>query len=93
MSLLRGDQEDLALRFGGRDAAKGAHRFDTAQWNQGVLDVPLLQGAVCTLECILHDHMTIGTHSIFIGRVVATRPGHGEPLINLQGALRTLPHD
>ncbi|WP_245312982.1 flavin reductase family protein [Bradyrhizobium macuxiense] len=91
VSLLRGDQEDLALRFGGRDAAKGSHRFDTAQWDQGVLDVPLLQGAVCTLECSLYDHKTIGTHSIFIGRVIATRPGHGAPLINLQGALRTLP--
>ncbi|OKO81918.1 flavin reductase [Bradyrhizobium sp. NAS96.2] len=93
VSLLRGDQEDLALRFGGLDAAKGVHRFDTAQWNQGVLDVPLLQGAVCTLECILYDHKTISTHSIFIGRVVATGPGHGEPLINLQGALRTLSRD
>ncbi|MFB9263081.1 flavin reductase family protein [Bradyrhizobium erythrophlei] len=92
VSLLRSDQEHLALRFGGRDGAKGVHRFDTDSWTQGALDVPLLQGAVCTLECVLHDHKVIGTHTIFVGRIVATRAGHGDPLINFRGALRPLPH-
>nr|WP_249784602.1 flavin reductase [Bradyrhizobium sp. IC3195] len=30
VSLLRSDQEDLALHFGGREGPKGVHRFDTA---------------------------------------------------------------
>ncbi|MGY3473730.1 flavin reductase family protein [Bradyrhizobium ottawaense] len=90
VSLLRSDQEDLALRFGGREGAKGAHRFDTAPWNQGVLDVPLLPNAFCALECVLYDHKVLGTHTIFIGRIIAVREGHGNPLINFRGALRTL---
>ncbi|MGY4407956.1 flavin reductase (DIM6/NTAB) family NADH-FMN oxidoreductase RutF [Bradyrhizobium sp. USDA 3315] len=90
VSLLSTDQEDLALRFGGQGGAKGIHRFDTAPWKQGALDVPLLRNAFCALECVLYDHKVIGTHSIFIGRVIATRVGHGNPLINFRGALRTL---
>lgn len=90
VSLLRSDQEDLALRFGGQEGAKGVHRFDTASWNQGVLDVPLLPNAFCALECVLYDHKVIGTHTIFIGRIIATRTGHGSPLINFRGALRAL---
>ncbi|WGR97805.1 MULTISPECIES: flavin reductase family protein [unclassified Bradyrhizobium] len=93
VSFLCSDQEDLALRFGGRDGAKGVHRFVSAQWNQGILDVPLLQSAMFTLECILHDHKRIGTHTIFVGRIVATRPGQGDPLINFRGTLRTIPED
>ncbi|MGY4319636.1 flavin reductase family protein [Bradyrhizobium sp. JR3.5] len=93
ISLLRGDQKDLALSFGGQEAAKGVHRFNTAPWDQGVLDVPLLANAFCALECVLYDHKMIGTHTIFIGRIVAARAGHGNPLINFQGALRPLPPD
>ncbi len=36
--------------------------FDTAPWDQGVLDVPVLQSAVCVLECVLHHHQLVGTH-------------------------------
>ncbi|WGR73206.1 MULTISPECIES: flavin reductase [unclassified Bradyrhizobium] len=59
VSVLRSDQEDLALRFGGREGAKGVHRFDTAPWNQGVLNVPLLPDAFCALECVLYDHKVL----------------------------------
>ncbi|UPK05873.1 flavin reductase family protein [Bradyrhizobium sp. 170] len=90
VSLLGGNQQDLALRFAGRHGANGVHRFDTAPWDQGVLDVPVLQSAVCVLECVLHHHQIIGTHGIFIGRVVATRAAQGNPLISFRGELRTL---
>ncbi|MFG3594323.1 flavin reductase family protein [Bradyrhizobium sp. RDI18] len=52
VSLLGGNQQDLALRFAGRHGANAVHRFDTAPWDQGVLDVPVLQSAVCVLECV-----------------------------------------
>ncbi|MCP3460659.1 flavin reductase family protein [Bradyrhizobium sp. CCGUVB23] len=93
VSLLAIDHQDIALRFAGRDGSKGLQRFDTAPWDQGILDVPLLQGAICALECVLHHYQVIGTHGIFIGRTVAVRPGEGNPLINCRGELRTLPHD
>lgn len=91
VSLLGGSQQDLALRFAGRDGAKGVHRFETAAWDEGVLDVPVLRAAIGTLECVLHHHQVVGTHGLFIGRIVATRAGEGDPLVNFQGELRILP--
>ncbi|WP_283807567.1 flavin reductase [Bradyrhizobium retamae] len=70
------------MRFAGRHGANAVHRFDTAPWDQGVLDVPVLQSAVCVLESVLHHHQLVGTHGIFIGRIVATRSAQGNPLIN-----------
>ncbi|MGV7215795.1 flavin reductase family protein [Bradyrhizobium sp. UFLA05-112] len=93
VSLLAIDHQEIALRFAGRDGSQGLQRFDTATWDQGILDVPLLQGAICALECLLHHYQVIGTHGLFIGRTVAVRPGDGNPLINCRGKLRTLPHD
>ena len=89
VSLLGSGQEDLALRFAG--GVKGVERFATARWKQGVLDVPLLEPAIGALECVLHHHQVVGTHGLFIGRIVATRGGNGDPLVNFQGALRALP--
>jgi flavin reductase (DIM6/NTAB) family NADH-FMN oxidoreductase RutF len=91
VSLLGSEQQDLALRFSGHDGAKGIERFETASWDQGLLGVPLLQTAIGALECVLHHHQMVGTHGLFIGRIVATRHGEGDPLVNFQGALRTLP--
>jgi flavin reductase (DIM6/NTAB) family NADH-FMN oxidoreductase RutF len=50
VSLLHRDQRDLASRFAGQDGAKGAQRFDTADWNQGVTDVPILVSAHFTAQ-------------------------------------------
>ena len=91
VSLLASEQQDLALRFAGRDGAKGSERFATASWDRGILGVPLLRTAIGALECVLHHHQTVGTHGLFIGRIVATRRGEGEPLVSYQGALRALP--
>ena len=91
VSLLGSGQQDVALRFAGRGGVKGAQRFATAPWDQGLLDVPVLRDAIGVLECELYQHQAVGTHGIFIGRIVATRGGDGDPLVNFQGALRTFP--
>jgi flavin reductase (DIM6/NTAB) family NADH-FMN oxidoreductase RutF len=91
VSLLGDGDQDLALRFAGRDGIKGVKRFETMAWEQGILDVPLLRSAIGTLECVLHHHHAVGTHGLFVGRIVATSGGKGDPLVNYQGALHTLP--
>lgn len=91
VSLLGSGQQDLAMRFAGRDGVKGAQRFVTAPWDQGQLDVPVLRDAIGAVECELYQHQAVGTHGIFIGRIVAARAGDGGPLVNFQGTLRTLP--
>ena len=90
VSLLGSDQQDLALRFAGRDGAKGAKRFQEAPWEQGTLGVPILPTAITSLQCVLHHHQVVGTHGLFVGRIVATRGGEGSPLVNFQGELQTL---
>lgn len=92
INLLGNGQQDLALRFAGRDGVKGTQRFATASWDQGLLEVPVLRDAIGVVECELHQHQAVGTHGIFVGRIVATRGGDGGPLVNFQGALRTLQH-
>jgi flavin reductase len=90
VSLLGIAQQDLALRFAGRGGVKGAGRFETEAWDQGMLHVPVLRTSICALECVLHRHQVIGTHGLFIGRIVATREGKGAPLVNFDGELRSL---
>ncbi|WP_338025267.1 flavin reductase family protein [Bradyrhizobium yuanmingense] len=90
VSLLASDQQDVALRFAGRVGAKGVHRFEEAPWDEGLLGIPVLSSAICVLECVLHHHQMVGTHGIFVGRIVAARTRQGQPLVNFRGALRTL---
>jgi flavin reductase (DIM6/NTAB) family NADH-FMN oxidoreductase RutF len=90
VSLLGVAQQDLALLFAGQGGVKGVDRFETEAWDQGVLDVPVLRTSICALECVLHQHQVVGTHGLFIGRIVATRDGNGAPLVNFHGEMRSL---
>ena len=43
-------------------------------------------------DCVLQQYQTVGSHSLLIGRIVATQQlCDGNPVINFQGELRTLP--
>ncbi|WP_246756509.1 flavin reductase [Bradyrhizobium diazoefficiens] len=50
-----------------------------------------LKAAIGALECVLYQHLMVGTHGLFIGRIVATRGAKGAPLVNDQGELRSFP--
>jgi flavin reductase (DIM6/NTAB) family NADH-FMN oxidoreductase RutF len=92
ISLLRTGQEALARHFAGLDGVGGADRFRNAPWSKGVTGAPLLDTAICTTDCVLEQHQIVGSHGLFIGRIVATRQlGAGNPVINFQGELRTWP--
>jgi flavin reductase (DIM6/NTAB) family NADH-FMN oxidoreductase RutF len=57
-----------------------------------VTGAPLLGTAICAIDCVLQQHQIVGSHGIFIGRIVATRQFcAGSPVINFQGELRALP--
>jgi len=92
ISLLRTGQEALARHFAGLDGVSGADRFRNAPWSKGVTGAPLLATAICAIDCVLQQHQIVGSHGLFIGRIVATRQlGAGNPVINFQGELRSLP--
>jgi flavin reductase len=91
ISLLRTGQEALVRHFAGLDGVGGADRFRNAPWSEGVTGAPLLDTAICAIDCVVQQHQIVGSHGIFIGRIVATRQqGDGSPVINFQGGLRAL---
>jgi flavin reductase (DIM6/NTAB) family NADH-FMN oxidoreductase RutF len=91
VSLLAEGQEALARRFAGQGGVGGAERFEGAPWHRGLTGAPLLQTAICTIDCVVHQHQVVGSHGLFIGRIVATQSRTGGPVVNFQGELHTLP--
>jgi flavin reductase (DIM6/NTAB) family NADH-FMN oxidoreductase RutF len=88
----RTEQEAPARLFAGLDGVGGADRFRNTPWREGVTGAPLLNTAICAIDCVLQQHHLVGSHGIFIGRMVATRQlCASSPVINFQGELRTLP--
>jgi flavin reductase len=92
ISLLRTGQEALARLFAGLDGVGGADRFRNVPWTEAVTGAPLLDTAIGAIDCVLEQHQIVGSHGIFIGRIVATRQlCAGNPVIIFQGELRSLP--
>ncbi|HTW16657.1 MAG TPA: flavin reductase [Nocardioides sp.] len=76
-----------------RQSAHLAHRFASAQEDKfagvatspGASAAPTLDGALAHIECQVIEQITGGTHTIFIGRVVAATARDGEPLTYFRG--------
>lgn len=91
INVLRDDQQQLAERFArahSRDTWAGvAHRPAPAT------GAALIDGALATLECELHDVADGGDHTIAIGRVLAVEhpAEHVQPLLFYRGAFAAPP--
>jgi flavin reductase (DIM6/NTAB) family NADH-FMN oxidoreductase RutF len=77
VSILSSDQADISSRF----AARSDDKFAGLDTDRGSLGVPLIRGALTTLECTVREQLAGGDHSIFIGEVVDARTGDGAPLL------------
>ncbi|NPU11336.1 flavin reductase family protein [Bradyrhizobium sp. 83002] len=69
-NLLAADQIDVAERFAGKGGLRGAERFAGAEWRKHVTGVPLLVGALATLDCEVEEMIERHSHAIVIGKVV-----------------------
>lgn len=65
INVLASDQEQLCRRI----ATGGAHKFDGVGWRPAPLGSPILDGAVCWVECTFEDVREAGDHFIVLGRV------------------------
>jgi flavin reductase (DIM6/NTAB) family NADH-FMN oxidoreductase RutF len=65
--------EHLAERFAGQHGVHGPARFRDDEWMELATGAPVLRAAAVAFDCMLHDALDGGTHSILIGHVVATR--------------------
>jgi len=86
VSILGLDQQDLSGRF----ASKTDDKFSGVAYRLGSLGVPLLDNAICTLECTLHSQLDGGDHSIFVGEVEQAETADGPPLVYFRSGYRQL---
>ena len=86
LHLLADDQEPLAWQF----ARKGPEKFDGVDVTRGLVGAPILAGAACTIECVMHAQYDGGDHVILVGRVVAATVTERRPLVMHRGQMHTL---
>lgn len=86
VSILGAEQADLSARF----ASRAEEKFSGVRTERGVLDLPLIEGALTTLECELRDQLPGGDHSIFVGEVVEVRTRDGVPLLYFRSGYREM---
>ena len=90
INILREEQRHLSERF----ARKGMDRFNGLRWEKGQSGVPLLPGALASMEIEGEQRVTSGDHDIFVGRMVRMSIEEGNPQIHFLGRYRGLsePH-
>jgi len=80
VNILAEEQQELSDRFAwGPDT----ERFDAGRWGVAETGAPILEDAIAWLDCRIHSQHRAGSHSLYVGEVVASgtpRPG-GRPLI------------
>jgi flavin reductase (DIM6/NTAB) family NADH-FMN oxidoreductase RutF len=83
VNILSEDQRSLSDCFAGAQVEPGREAFCGAPWHPGDTGVPILDGAIATLECSVVESFAAGDHELFIGRVevVANETHHPMPLL------------
>ena len=87
VSMLAQEQSEISNRFASK---KVEDRFDGVSWSRGELGMPLLDGAICAIECRVHNQLPGGDHSIFVGEVVSVRTHEAKPLLYYRSGYREL---
>lgn len=77
VNLLAGDQRKLAERFASR---LRENQFEGVAFTTGLTGAPVLKDAVAHFDCEVAEEHHAGSHSIFIGRVLACDSRSGSPL-------------
>ena len=81
INVLAAGQQSAAETFSGSDAHGDAYAFHDEDWTTAVTKSPVLQGAVANFDCKIEAVIPAATHSIFVGRILATRAYPGTPLL------------
>ena len=83
VNILSEDQRALSDCFAGAAVEPGREAFCGAAWHEGETGLPLIDGAIATLECTVVQTFSAGDHDLFIGRVdaLANETYHPMPLL------------
>ena len=71
INVLAAEQRDLADCFAQRTTAVKLTRFCDAPWQEAETGSPILEGALAYFDCRITERLAAGTHTIFIGEIVA----------------------
>jgi flavin reductase (DIM6/NTAB) family NADH-FMN oxidoreductase RutF len=71
VNILDEHQQWLSDCFAGANVTPNREAFCGAEWRPGLTGLPLLAGAIASLECAVVDCFTVGDHHLYIGRVDA----------------------
>jgi len=89
VNILSEEQVELSNRFAW---VKDEDRFDEGQWETAATGAPVLADALAWLDCRIHSNHEAGTHTIYVGKVVAsaTPREDEEPLVYWNRGYRKL---
>ena len=90
VNLLAGDGGEVAMRFAGQGGVTGEDKFAAGTWGEDARGMPILRDSVVSLSCEVTERMEAGSHSVFIGRIVAIETGEGAALIYEQSRFHRL---
>jgi flavin reductase (DIM6/NTAB) family NADH-FMN oxidoreductase RutF len=86
VSILGAAQADVSGRF----ASKSDDKFSGMSVTRGELGVPLIDGAICALECNVSAQLPGGDHTIFVGEVLHAQTADGAPLVYFKSGYREI---
>ncbi len=80
VNILRQDQEQLSNRFAW---VKDEDRFAVGNWSRAATGAPVLVDALAWMDCRIRDRFPAGTHTIYVGEIVASAvpEPEAEPLV------------
>jgi 3-hydroxy-9,10-secoandrosta-1,3,5(10)-triene-9,17-dione monooxygenase reductase component len=83
VNILAEDQQALSDCFAGAPVQPGREAFCGAAWHAGATGLPLLDGAIASLDCTAVQTFSAGDHDLFIGEVdaLANEEHHPMPLL------------
>jgi flavin reductase (DIM6/NTAB) family NADH-FMN oxidoreductase RutF len=86
VSILGADQGDVSNRF----ASRVEDKFAGLGVRAGESGVPLIDGAITTLECSVRERLPGGDHTIFVGEVIHAETREGAPLLYFRSGYREM---
>lgn len=86
VNILAEDQEAVSRRF----ATSDPDQFKEIGYGLGPMGAPLINDAICSIECRVVDLLPGGDHSIIVGEVESTRIKEGKPLLYFRGGYASL---
>ncbi len=86
LNVLAADQEALSRRF----AADDEHRFDGVGYKENRQGIPVLDGALASIECVKQTAVPGGDHTVFFGLVTGGSVTDRRPLLYYRGGYASL---